>query len=159
MSPQIHRRLFLAILGTLVAVVPATGQAGQSVSDSAKRAAIRHLLAVQRTDSLMLAGIDKTFPAQPVSPDLPPGFMDSLRVRIRREIGQFVERLVPVYDSLYTAAEIDQLLEFYQSSLGQRLLQTQPRLTEALMSLGQQWGMEMAGRVMVDLSRLPRKPS
>jgi hypothetical protein len=47
---------------------------------------------------------------------------------------------------------------FYRSSLGQRLLQTQPRLTEALLSLAQQWGMEMAGRVMVDLSRLPRKP-
>jgi hypothetical protein len=158
MTPRFHRWRFLAILGALAAAVPATGQARQNGSDSAKRAGIRRLLAVQRTDSLMLAGIDKSFAAQPVSPDLPPGFMDSLRVRIGREIGQFVERLVPVYDSLYTAGEIDQLLVFYQSSLGQRLLQTQPRLTEALLSLAQQWGMEMAGRVMVDLSRLPRKP-
>ena len=159
MSPQFHRWLILAILGTLVAAAPTTGHARQSASDSAKRAGIRRLLAVQRTDSFMLAGVDKSFAAQPASPDLPPGFMDSLRVRIRREIGQFVERLVPIYDSLYTAAEIDQLLAFYQSSLGQRMLQTQPHLTEALMSLGQQWGMEMAGRVMVDLSRLPRKPT
>jgi hypothetical protein len=159
MSRQFHRLLFLAILGTLVGAVTANGQTGQNVSDSAKRSGIRRLLAVQRTDSLILEGLDKGFAAQPDSPDLPPGFMDSLRVRLRREIAQFVERLVPVYDSLYTTAEIDQLLTFYQSRLGQRFLQTQPRLAEALMSLGQQWGMEMAGRVMVDLSRLPRKPS
>ena len=132
--------------------------AGQRVpSDSAKRQAIRRLLAIQQTDSIMLAGMQEGIAGQPVDPSLPQGFFDSLRTRAAREINLFVERLVPLYDSLYTAGEIQDLVGFYQSKLGRRLIDTQPRLASAMMTLAQQWGMELAGKVLVDLSRQPLK--
>ena len=149
---------FAALAATLGAV-PAVAQGKPGPADSVKRVAIRRLLVIQRTDSLMLAGMDQGFAQLPATPDMPRGFLDSLRVRAQRDIAQFVERLVPVYDSLYSAGEIDELVAFYQTRLGQRLLQTQPRLMEASMILGQQWGMELAGKVLVDLSRQPpRRP-
>jgi hypothetical protein len=84
---------------------------------------------------------------------MPAGFVDALRERLRRDIGVFVERLVPVYDSLYTASEIAEMLAFYETPLGRRLLQTEPHLMQAIEEISQQWGMEVTGQVLMDLSR------
>lgn len=147
--------LLVAALAATLASVPAAAQGGATPRDSLKRVGIRRLLAVQRTDSLMLAGVEEAFSQQTPDPDMPAGFLDSLRSRIRRDIGQFTGRLVPVYDSLYTASDIEELLKFYQTPVGQRFLETQPRLMEAIVQLSQRWGMEVAGQVLVDLARQP----
>lgn len=151
--------LIIALASTIRA--PAAAQTQGPPADSLKRIAIRRLLAVQRTDSLLLAGIESAFAKraakQVPAPDMPAGFLDSLRSRVRRDIGQFIERLVPVYDSLYTATEVNDLLAFYQTRLGQRLLETQPRLVDATMLLAQQWGMQEAGLVLVDFAGQPPK--
>ncbi len=151
------RVLALTIAIASGAAASARAQASNASSDSAKHVAIRRLLALQRTDSLMLAGIEQAFGEQQQTPEMPAGFIDSLRSRIRRNIPQFVERIVPVYDSLYTADDIQQLTAFYKSPIGQRYVATQPHLMEAMQSLGQRGRMELAGQVMVDLSRQPTK--
>jgi len=151
------RAVLLTIAVAGGTAVSARAQASNASTDSTKHAAIRRLLALQRTDSLMLAGIEQAFGEQQQTPDMPAGFLDSLRSRIRQNIPQFVERIVPVYDSLYTADEIQQLTAFYKSPIGQRYVATQPHLMEAMQALGQRWGMELAGQVMVDLSRQPTK--
>jgi len=145
--------VLVSVLGASVA------QAQAAPADSLKRVTIRRLLVVQRTDSLMLAGIESVFAQQRPSPDMPAGFLDSLRSRIHRDIGQFVELLVPVYDSLYTATEINDLLAFYQTKLGQRLLDTQPQLVESAKALGQRWGMQEASSVLMDFAKQsPKRP-
>lgn len=157
--PRLLPLVIFTALGATLGSAPASAQGDPVTADSAKRAAIRQLLVMQRTDSLMLAGMDEGLASEPIDPSLPPGFVDSLQARARRDIGQFLKRLVPVYDSLYTAAEIDELMAFYQTRLGRRLLETQPQLIDAMMELAQQWGMELAGMVLVDLSRqAPKRP-
>lgn len=153
-----HRPFAYLLLAATTATLGAPAAAAQAaVGDSLKHSAIRRLLTLQQTDSLMLAGMDQGLSEQPADPNLPAGFMDSLRLRARREIGQFVERLVPLYDSLYTANEINDLVAFYRTKLGQRVIETQLRLTQAITALARQWGMELAGKVLVDLSRHPLK--
>lgn len=147
-----------AVLTALVASlagVRAHAQSGGATPDSLKRIAIRRLLVIQRTDTLMLTGIEQAFAQTPASPDMPAGFVDSLRSRARRDIHLFVESLVPIYDSLYSASEIEELGTFYQSKIGQRYLAVQPRLMEALQELGRRWGMQLAAQVILDLSRQP----
>jgi len=145
----------LGLAGGLALATRTSPVLGQTVPvDSAKRVAIRQLLAIQHTDSLMLVGIEQgvASQAQTLPPGMPAGFMDSVLARMHRDIGQFVERLVPVYDSLYTAQEITQMIAFYQTPLGQRLLATQLALSASVAAVARQWGMEVAGEVMVDLS-------
>lgn len=149
--------LVIAALGATLGAAGAAAQAAATSPDSLKRVGIRRILALQRTDSLMLAGIEQALGAQAPDPEMPDGFLEAFRARIRSDIGQFVERLVAVYDSLYTTQDVDELLAFYQTRVGQRLIETQPRLMEASMVLGEQWGMEVAGQVLVDLSRQPPK--
>ncbi len=148
----------LALLAALQAAVPARSH-GQVPADSARRDAIRQLLRIQRTDSQLLVGMDLAFEQAGADPSLPAGFMDSVRVRARRNVGRFVERLVPVYDSLFTADEIAQLTVFFRSPIGQRLVDAQPAIAAAAGDIGQRWGMELAAEVMLELSRQPgRRP-
>jgi uncharacterized protein len=149
----------VAMVAWLIVVAGALEGANAQVSaDSAKRVAIRQLLRIQQTDSQMLAGMDLALSNETPDPSLPAGFMDSVRVRARRNIGRFVERLVPVYDSLYTTDEVAQLIRLFQSPIGQRLIATQSALAQATMEIGRQWGMELAGEVIIELSRQPRRP-
>ncbi len=145
----------MVTLWVTLAASPARAQAGAHVADSVKYSAVHQLLVVQHTDSLMLLGVEQAFADQAQDPDLPAGFMDSLRVRIRRDINVFLERLAPVYDSLYTLEEIQQFTAFYLSPLGQRYIATQPALTEAMGNIARQWGMELTGQLFVEMSRQP----
>lgn len=152
------RATLLAALFVLHAAA-GTRALAQAPQDGAKRDAIRALLRAQKTDSQMLIGMDRAMAQQTPDPSLPAGFMDSVLARARRNVGAFVEQLVPVYDSLFTAAEIAQLTAFYGSPVGRRLVAAQPALLQAATDIGQRWGMELAAQVMLDLSRQPtRKP-
>ena len=153
------RRLvrFAMVLGLcpLVSITALNAQAAPS-ADSLKHVAIRRLLALQGTDSLMVSGVEQSMPADaPADPNMPSGLREAFLSRVRRDIGQFIERLVPVYDSLYSADDINQLIVFYQSPPGRHLLEVQPRLMVAMAELGRSWGMETAGQVIVDLARRP----
>jgi hypothetical protein len=131
----------------------------QASPDSARRDAIRELLRVQRTDSQMLAGMEQAFAQQIPDPSLPAGFMDSALARMRRNVGVFVERLVPVYDSLFTAEEIARLTEFFRSPVGQRYVAQQTAILAAASQIGERWGMEVAAEILLEMSRQPiRRP-
>jgi hypothetical protein len=92
------------------------------------------------------------------SAELPPGFMAAMRARVHRDIGQPVERLVPVYDSLYSAAEFEGLLAFYQTPLGRRGLENEARLAKAAEAVTQRWGVEVLELTMMDLSQQTAAP-
>jgi uncharacterized protein len=153
-------RRVLSAAAMMVAVLssPAQPQAPPAPANTAKAEAIRQLLSIQRTDQLILAGVEQAMEAEPADPNLPDGFMEAFVARMRRDIGEFVDRLVPLYDSLYTLDEVIGLTGFYRSPLGQRLLDTQLGLMQSTMQLAQQWGMELAGQVLIELSRTPRRP-
>lgn len=151
----------LLLLGGFLSlgVADAHGQSPPLSADSAKRIAIRQVLTAQRTDSTILAGIEVALRNQGTpDPNLPSGFMDAFIARARADIGNVIERLVPVYDSLFTGDEISQMLVFYQTPLGQRMVATQVPLMQAVEQIGGQWGLELAGQVLLDFSKQPRRP-
>jgi hypothetical protein len=56
---------------------------------------------------------------------------------------------IPVYNKYYTHDEIKQLIAFYESSLGKKLVEVTPLLTQETMIIGQKWG-EKLGQDIVD---------
>ena len=59
--------------------------------------------------------------------------------------------LFPIYERNYTAAEIDGLIEFYQSPLGQSLLEKAPVIAQESLAVGQAWGLEIAQELIAEL--------
>ena len=161
-----HSSLYL-LVAALAAVwaAPAAAQekfrdpkslvAGVGNADTAKPAAIRRLLAMHRLDSLILIGIEEALAEAPADPDLPAGFDDAVRARARQEVGRLIDRLVPVYDSVYTASEIAEMLAFYETKLGRRIIETELPVSRAIGHVSDKWALEVAGLVMVDLARKP----
>ncbi len=52
--------------------------------------------------------------------------------------------LAKIYMKEFTEAEIDKLIEFYNSEIGQKLASKQAAITQSGMMLGQNWGMSLS---------------
>lgn len=84
-----------------------------------------------------------------------PGISRGFSERFLEEVDptELEELLVPVYVKHLTAAEMEATLEFYRTPAGQSILQKMPLVMEESMRLGQQWGMDVAQRVMEKLEQ------
>ncbi len=49
-----------------------------------------------------------------------------------------------IYMKEFTEAEIDELMEFYNSEIGQKLASKQAAITQSAMMIGQNWGMSLS---------------
>jgi hypothetical protein len=57
-------------------------------------------------------------------------------------------RMTPTYDKYFSIEEIRELLQLYNTPLGRKLVQTQPKLLLEVSQIGGAWGQEVAQRVM-----------
>lgn len=62
-----------------------------------------------------------------------------------------IKMIIPIYDKYYTESEIKQLTEFYQSSLGKKVIATMPVVVQESMQAGQAWGKEIGEKVYNNL--------
>jgi len=63
-----------------------------------------------------------------------------------------VELMIPVYDRHLTHDEIQGLIQFYQTPLGKRLLETLPQITKDSMAAMIPWAREVTEKVMSEMA-------
>lgn len=56
--------------------------------------------------------------------------------------------LAPVYAKHFNLLELNQLVQFYQSPLGQKLVRTSPELLSETLELGSQWGLSLVPEIV-----------
>ena len=66
---------------------------------------------------------------------------------------ELTERMVPIYQRHFSAADIDGLLKFYRSPLGQKVITQMPSTMAEGMQVGQQWGKQRAQTMLGDLQK------
>ncbi len=59
--------------------------------------------------------------------------------------------ILPIYDKYYTENDIDQLITFYNSPIGKKMIQTMPSVMQETMAAGQNWGREIGEKVLAKL--------
>lgn len=59
-----------------------------------------------------------------------------------------LDQLIPIYDKYYSDTEIKELLQFYQSPVGQKVIATLPAITQEAMVIGQGWGKELSEKII-----------
>lgn len=69
-----------------------------------------------------------------------------------KEIVELNKKLIPVYQKNFTPVEIKQLIEFYQSPLGKKLVDGTTKVGKESMQIAQPWGMSLAGKIQGFLS-------
>ena len=56
--------------------------------------------------------------------------------------------LAPIYEKHFNLIELNQLVNFYESPLGQKLVRISPELLTESLDLGQQWGMSLVPEIV-----------
>jgi hypothetical protein len=125
----------------------ARGQ-GAAPAGTEKTAVIRQILVVTHAADQVVGALEVTVPAQRASnPRIPAVFWDRFLAQARERRAEFLDSLVPLYSRTYDVTELKALLQFYQSPLGQRVLDTQPELMRESAQIGQRWGARIGAEI------------
>ncbi|MHA7131103.1 DUF2059 domain-containing protein [Algoriphagus namhaensis] len=65
--------------------------------------------------------------------------------------GELTQEIADVYSKFYTEKEILELIEFYSSSIGQKMLEVTPELSGETMQIGQKHGMKVMQKMQETL--------
>jgi hypothetical protein len=129
----------------IVISTSAFGIYGQTKNDD-----IIKLLKISGTDKLadqMMTAIIPQFK------QLIPGIPDAFWVKFREKLNMddFILACVPAYNKYYTHDEIKQLIRFYESPLGKRMVEVTPLISQETMVIGQQWGEKLGQDIVNEL--------
>ena len=68
------------------------------------------------------------------------------------DYNELVQKLVPVYSKHFTEQEIVDLLNFYNTSTGKKMIEKMPAILEESMEIGRKWGIELAQKIEEKIS-------
>lgn len=78
-------------------------------------------------------------------PNVPGEFWDEIGKEVNPE--GLIELVAPIYAKYYTDQELVQLLEFYKSPLGKKVIANMPLITQDSYQIGEEWGRKIGERV------------
>jgi len=139
--------LLLTSMAVAQKVDVATPTTDSDAASQAKREDIRRLLKLTGAGEL-----GKQVATQLITqfrqsqPNVPAKFWDEFAKEIKAD--ELVELSVSAYDNHLTHDDIKQLIEFYESPIGQKLVRVQPQIMQESMMAGQQWGQAMGRRLV-----------
>ncbi|WP_419868822.1 DUF2059 domain-containing protein [Chryseobacterium sp. CT-SW4] len=64
------------------------------------------------------------------------------------DTGKMMKMYIPIYDKYYTEPEIDQLITFYKSPIGQKTIENMPALLKESMEVGTKYGREIGEKIV-----------
>jgi hypothetical protein len=131
-----------------------TAPAPATPVDPAKVKSIRQLLELTHVAALLAQNMDVSMQNQrQVNPQIPAAFWDSFTKKAHERISELIDSIVPIYARHFSQAEVDQLVSFYATPLGQRLLIEQPAIMGESTDMGRKWGMVLGREVGDSLAR------
>jgi hypothetical protein len=161
---KLSRWTSVAVIVALCAIVSAGAHAqgagaskstdsASSTRPSEKMTLIRQLLSRTQAVEQAISMMETSLPAQKQSnPRIPPVFWDRMLAEARAGSGDLADRLALVYERHFTTEEIRQLLQFYETPIGRKLLATLPAITLESMQAGQEWGQRIGAKIGAQLA-------
>ena len=133
-------------------------QAGADQLTDEKQADIERLIAMtgainigKQMSSFFGAQLWKSVKA--ARPDLPPKLFEVLQSEvdgvIDRRLPELSALIIPVYHKHFSHAEIKDMISFYETELGRKLIEVMPVLVQESMTVGQQWGQSIAPEIQI----------
>lgn len=125
---------------------PVVSKAKAGASDS-HVAAARELLVVTKTAELSKQVMTSVMqPMREALPQVPPEYWKELQAEMKGE--ELVELCIPAYTKHLTEEEIREIIKFYKSPIGRKLIEKQPLIMMDTMAIGQEWGRKLGERIL-----------
>jgi uncharacterized protein len=151
-------KTWIVSLALIVALFPNVVRADDLTSD--KRADIRKLIELTGIAKLGLQFADAMFENAAKSLKISmPELKDQALAKMKADLtaffqeklqapGGMVDQLIPVYDKYWTHEEIKSLIAFYQTYLGQKLVEVTPKISNEAYSIGSAWGQSLGPEIV-----------
>ena len=118
--------------------------------DAAKLADIQKLMNLTGAANLGVQAADQMIASMKgAMPTVPDKFWTEFRKELNAD--ELVSLIIPVYDKHLTQAELKELIKFYETPVGKKMIAVMPAITAESIQIGQQWGMEVARRAKAKL--------
>jgi hypothetical protein len=122
--------------------------------DSAKIALIRQLLDETHTVDLAVTAMEASVSAQRASnPRIPAAFWDRFLSLAQSRRDTLSTMFVEIYSRHFSTDDVKQLLAFYHTPTGQRMLAETPKIGRESMLAGQAFGAQLGADVARQLSK------
>lgn len=79
-------------------------------------------------------------------PNAPEKFWKDIMTEINSD--KIIDLLIPIYQKHLTQSDIKAMNAFYDTPTGKKLMKVQPAIVQESMLVGQQWGQELAQKIM-----------
>jgi len=151
------RPFVLALLLSLLTALPAGA--------ASKLEKIHELVEITEVSRQMETALDSLWPliverGKQANPTMPPEMWDRVRVIGREEFDQSLPDVLAqfekMYDANFTEPEIDALLTFYKSPIGNGVMHKLNAMAPQTAALGQAWGAQVSKQVIARLAEETR---
>lgn len=139
--------LFLGALHTVTAQAP-----------SSKDKKIKELLEISGSGKLGVQVANQMLTSFKSQYSLvPEEFWDKMKSKIKAD--DLIALVAPLYSKHFTEPEIEQLIAFYKTPIGQKTIQVMPLLAQESMQAGQEWGQKLGAQIAQELLDGGYKPN
>lgn len=116
-------------------------------SDAEKIKNIKKLLELTDTESTLKQVVNQMISQiKTQNPNISPNFLNTFINEYKTE--EVLDRMIPIYSKYYTNEEIEGMIAFYQTPLGQKTIKVMPQLMTESIQIGQIYAQEVAQRAM-----------
>jgi uncharacterized protein len=142
------------------APAPSPAPAPATKIDPAKEAAIRHLMEITNTSKLgdnmqeYISNQVRNYMSRSMDAATLPKFMDAFNQKFAQNAPSknVTDAMVPIYDHAFSKQEIDGLVQFYESPLGQHVVQVLPQVLQESQDAAAKMDQEAALNVLRGMS-------
>jgi hypothetical protein len=133
----------------LIAII-LTGMAAAGFSQEARPATnenVQRLFEIMEMKNIGLQTFDAMMAQMaPLFPSAPPDFLDAFRANL--DFSSLIDAFIPIYAKYYSQDEIIQLIEFYQTPLGRKIIELTPAITEESMAISMEWALRLSQQII-----------
>ena len=82
-------------------------------------------------------------------PDIPSEFWK--KAISEENVNDLFNRMIPLYSKYYNEKEINDLIVFYKTPTGKKMVETMPQVMNESMKIGENWGAEIGSKIQAEL--------
>ncbi|MCX7958722.1 MAG: DUF2059 domain-containing protein [Deltaproteobacteria bacterium] len=150
------KKIFVIVFIGFLIVLPISAQKSSksdfSQEKSAKLKDIRKLMEITGSGNLGMQVLNNMIESyRKMLPNVPDSFWTGFLQEV--DANSLVDLIIPIYDRHLTHDEIKDIINFYESPSGRKLIKVLPEITNESMEAGSRWGKEIGAKIIERLQR------
>lgn len=117
---------------------------------------IMRMLEISRSGDVAIQILDQLIPTfEKLCSNAPESTWDNFKAEI--DMNELFELIIPIYVKFYTQEEIQEIIKFYESPIGKKMIEVMPDMLGERMKAGQEWGRRISERLIKKLEEVEDK--